>query len=62
MTLHKLLAIAALALVLTACDYDPNDERIETYKKCQAAGMDTVEGINGMGSSVLFCEVPKVKP
>lgn len=62
MTLHKLLAAAACAVLLTACDYDPNDERIETYKKCQAAGMDTVEGVNGMGSSVLFCEVPRAKP
>ena len=62
MTLHQLFAATVCALLLTACDYDPNDARIETYKKCQAAGMDTVEGVNGMGSAMLFCEVPRDKP
>ena len=61
MSLHKLLAAAVCALLLTACQ-DANDKRIETYKKCQAAGMDTVERVNGMGLSVLFCEVPRAKP
>ena len=61
MTLHKLLAATVCALLLTACE-DANDQRIEAYKKCQAAGMDTTEGVNGYGSIILYCKVPRAKP
>ena len=61
MTLHKLLAAAVCALLLTACE-DANDQRIEAYKKCQAAGMDSIEGVNGYGSIKLYCQIPRAKP
>ena len=61
MTLHKLLAAAVCALLLTACE-DANDQRIEAYKKCQAAGMDSREYIDGYGSMHVRCAVPGVKP
>lgn len=60
MTLHKLLAAAACALLLTACE-DDNDQRIAAYKKCQAAGMDSREYI-GMLSTQVHCIPPRAKP
>ena len=60
MTLHKLLAVAACALLLTACE-DDNDQRIAAYKKCQAAGMDSVEYIGAWGIQIR-CIAPRAKP
>ena len=60
MTLHKLLAVAACALLLTACE-DANDQRIAAYKKCQAAGMDSAEYIGAWGIQIR-CIVPRAKP
>ena len=58
MTLHKLLAATVCALLLTGCS-DTNDKRIETHKKCQAAGMDSEEASNGWGESLLICVIRK---
>lgn len=52
-----LIAISA-ALLIAGCQ-DTNDKRIETHKKCQAAGMDSEEASNGWGESLLICVIRK---
>ena len=54
--MKSLIVIAAL--LLAGCQ-DTNDKRIETHKKCQAAGMDSMEASNGWGESLLICVIRK---
>lgn len=54
----KTAALVAALVLLAGC-YDPNDDRIETFKKCQEAGMVTREGANHYGSLTLYCTIPE---
>ena len=54
----KMAALVAALVLLAGCN-DDNDDRIETYKNCQEAGMVTREGVNHYGSLALYCTIPE---